>query len=84
MALTDEITLMTEEQIVRSLMDVMGHLHDRAAAALADDPDSEGARIASMQYLVTVEAIALLGTQLIALDDIAKEPETHGGDENSN
>lgn len=62
-----------QETIETALTGLLGHLQSRAMAEIEDDPDSDGARQAALQYRVICETVAMFGTQLIAYEDIDEE-----------
>ena len=60
-----------DEVLIRQrLVGLLGHLHDRAKSELDRDARSEDALRFSQEYLVAVELINFLGSQLIAFEDI--------------
>ena len=71
--MTPHSMLGDEHLIGRRIMGLLEHLHDRAAAELRDDPDTQEALRASQEYLVAVELVNFLGSQLIALEDIESD-----------
>lgn len=68
-------TRLTEEQVAHGLQGALGHLMERAAEAIACDPESFEAVRLARQYQAVSEAVLFLGTQLIAFEDIEAEDE---------
>lgn len=66
-------TRLTETQVSDGLQGALGHLMERAAAAIARDPDSIESITLARQYQAVSEAVLFLGTQLIAFEDIEAE-----------
>jgi len=62
-----------QETIEDALKGLLGHLQSRAMAEIEDDPNSNAARQAAVQYRVICETVAMFGTQLIAYEDIDEE-----------
>lgn len=64
---------MTRGQIESALSAVLDHLMLRADSEIRADSKSESAVSLARQYQAVSEAILLLGSQLIAFDDIEAE-----------
>lgn len=72
---------MDYDQVEAALADLLDHLNARALEAIDEDPESEGAMNAAVQYRVACEAIATFGTALIAYEDIEEEELTRSSGE---
>jgi hypothetical protein len=64
---------MESDEIERGLVNLTMFLHDRAAAEIDKDVDSDEAAEAVKQYRIICEVIAFFGTQLIAFEDMEDE-----------
>ena len=63
---------LSEDDIERSLVGIIEVLQMRAEDEIEDDPESDEASVAAMEFLAFTEMVTMFGSSLLAYDEIEK------------
>ncbi len=64
---------MTESEIVEAITGLFSHLNQRAYQSIQEDVNSAQALQNALQYRVVTELVTMLGSQLIAFEQIEQD-----------